>query len=433
MNADARIERGKIISVERKGGNKVENKVRITFPSTIKLMENGNRVIVFNRLNGQWLKLSTECYELLLVAAQKAMTKETFLQCLYDDEDREYFSEMLDILFERKIIGSDEPRKIKDISFAVTDRCNLACKHCIVDAGVMGDAEQMDLLQIKDIIRKIKQVNPATIVITGGEPLVRSDWREILEYTRENYAGNVDLMTNATLITEENVENIITNVDSISISIDGVDENSCSKIRGKGVFKKVISAIEILHRHGFYSIGLSMVLTPQNARYYREFMALNNKYETKPQPRALSLAGRAKDNKEMLLEDMKFETGIEKEDVQYNGFNIYHPTCSCTAGYDQLVIEANGEIYPCNLFCEKKYCLGNINNIECLESIFQQTKEILHPLLNEYEPDNYEKCRSCNVRYLCWNCLEQIRNLEDSDEFEVRCKRNKEQYMKIWE
>ena len=48
-------------------------------------------------------------------------------------------------------------------------------------------------------------------------------------------------MTNGTLITPKNVKEIVSQIDSIDISLDGADEESCAVIRGKGVFEKVVS------------------------------------------------------------------------------------------------------------------------------------------------------------------------------------------------
>lgn len=52
-------------------------------------------------------------------------------------------------------------------------------------------------------------------------------------------------MTNGTLIIPKNVEEIVSQIDSLDISLDGADEESCAVIRGKGVFEKVVSSIKV--------------------------------------------------------------------------------------------------------------------------------------------------------------------------------------------
>lgn len=109
------------------------------------------------------------------------------------------------------------------------------------------------------------------LVFSGGEPMVRSDFWEILDYTRKNYKGKIDIATNATLINEANVDRLIANVNRLDISIDGIDEDSCSEIRGKGVFNKVIRSINLLKERGFDEIYLSMVISDYNKELKKVF------------------------------------------------------------------------------------------------------------------------------------------------------------------
>lgn len=75
--------------------------------------------------------------------------------------------------------------------------------------------------------------------------MLRSDFLTVLGYLRSIYNGKITLMTNGTLIIPKNVEEIVSQIDSIDISLDGADEESCAVIRGKGVFEKVVSSIKV--------------------------------------------------------------------------------------------------------------------------------------------------------------------------------------------
>ena len=74
------------------------------------------------------------------------------------------------------------------------------------------------------IIDKIVDIEPGGIVLTGGEPLLRKDFFEIIRYLRSKYNGKVALATNATLINDDNVKLLAELIDKFDISIDGVDE-----------------------------------------------------------------------------------------------------------------------------------------------------------------------------------------------------------------
>ncbi len=268
---------------------------RLYFSSATKFLFNKDKVIVLNRLNGQWIKIPKQCYDLLMMCIREKYSLSQLLKMLADDEDRSYMKQLVELLESMLCLNSDVERRIDSISLAITHRCNLRCIHCMVDAE-FGESvkEYFDTEAICTFLDKIVAANPHSIVLTGGEPLLRSDFLQILDYLRRNYKGNIILMTNGTLISQRNVNDIISKVNSIDISLDGADESSCTVIRGKGVFKKVISNIKLLKSYGFDQISVSMVLSNNNVRYTKQFFELNKSLGTKPMLRALSYDGRAK-------------------------------------------------------------------------------------------------------------------------------------------
>ncbi|MEG2159481.1 MAG: radical SAM protein, partial [Clostridia bacterium] len=76
------------------------------------------------------------------------------------------------------------------------------------------------------------------------------------------------------LINENNIDLFKRYFDSVSISIDGVDEESCKIIRGSNVFNKILEKIQLLKSHDFNEISLSAVL-PNNYQLIEEFNKLN--------------------------------------------------------------------------------------------------------------------------------------------------------------
>lgn len=93
-------------------------------------------------------------------------------------------------------------------------------------------------------------LNPEQINLTGGEPLIRPDFCEILEYLRANYQGAITLSTNALLLNDRLMEIIKKNVDGVSVSLDGFDSYSCTKVRGEGIYDRVIVGIKKLKEAG---------------------------------------------------------------------------------------------------------------------------------------------------------------------------------------
>lgn len=341
------------------GAIKVEDTKRIRFSNMAKFMFNEDQAIIFNRLNGQWIKVPKQCYDILELCNKEGLSWSALSESLADDEDREYMKQLIKLLDSMNCLYNDDEKIIENISFAITHRCNLKCIHCMVNAAFgQSDKEHFDTKTICAFLDKIVAANPKNITLTGGEPLLRSDFLTILGYLRSIYNGKITLMTNGTLITPKNVKEIVSQIDSIDISLDGADEESCAVIRGKGVFEKVVSSIKLLQSHGFSKISISMVLSANNVRYTKQFMELNESLNTTPMLRALSYEGRAKENKD-ILDNVVTTEFLRQEDKKTNS---ECRTCCCTAGYNQITIEANGDIFPCNLFVEPEFRLGIIND-----------------------------------------------------------------------
>lgn len=417
----------------------MKTKNTIVLSNNMKCLFNQDDVIIFNRTNRQWLKIPKECYDILLLCNNK-YTVEELMEKLADDEDRNYMKKVLAALEKMALLGKTKPRQLHDVSFAISNRCNLLCKHCMVNADNCAANENFTTEQIKEAFDRIVAACPEVITVTGGEPLVRNDFLEIIAYLRKTFNGKIGLMTNATLINEKNVNTITESVNNISISLDGVNEQTVELIRGRGVYKKVLEAIKLLHTKGFYDISISMVLTADNEIYIDEFLDLCKKNQCEPVLRALSLSGQAGSNKDLLtkkqLQTPITKTDAIKQEARQETKNITNKfyTCSCDAGATTLTIESDGNIYPCNLFVEQQYCLGNIMDITDLKKLLQKDpKKFISDNLLEYEPDKIKECQNCNLSYFCWSCLHEIKELRDCGRFEEKCKVAKKTLSEIWE
>ena len=85
-------------------------------------------------------------------------------------------------------------------------------------------------------------------MMTGGEPMTR--WNDIRKLAASHPCCEFMLFTNATLINPENVQEMtaLGNI-ALSISIEGFEETNDSR-RGKGCFRRVMKAMDLLHRQG---------------------------------------------------------------------------------------------------------------------------------------------------------------------------------------
>ncbi|MBU7318320.1 radical SAM/SPASM domain-containing protein [Paenibacillus oleatilyticus] len=414
----------------------------ISFHKESRTIEHGNRVIIGNLKNGQWIKLSKECYQALKQGMDLGLTEEQFINCLEDPDDQNYFKQLFEKLRYIDILAPQgkppqNNSRWKHIYFAITNRCNLSCIHCCYNAKSGAGADGMTTDELFSVIDKIVQCSPEIVTISGGEPMLRKDFFEILAYTRQRYEGKLTLSTNGTLIHSRNVRILARLIDSIDISLDGVDEASCAYIRGPGVFDKVTESVRLLQKEGFYKISLSMVSVDQNKHLEEQFHLLNKELGTRAIVRHFSPIGRGyiqKDHLSPFHEIQDFETATGRFDLEF--LQSAASMCTCGAGKKEILIDYDGSIYPCGLLIQDRYKLCSVHELETLRhEVFERSCASYSGTkhLDELWPD-HSKCKDCKVNLFCWSCLQHMDMLKDDEEaFNRRCKSRKKQlYSIIW-
>ena len=263
--------------------------------------------------------------------------------------------------------------------------------------------------------------------------MIRKDFFDILFFLRENYQGSITLSTNGTLITKDNVEKLCGLVDQIDISIDGIDEESCAKIRGNGVFEKVLNAVNIIHKCCFTNVSLSMVFSDTNEMYEQQFYELNKKLGTKALPRIYADIGRAKKNRDQFTNKKSNETYIPSSFLQ-EGHVDDLGFCSCAAGRKMVFIRHDGSIYPCPSFMKEKYVMGNIKDIDSLDMITESNMdEVVRKHILEANMMFSERCSECPVKYFCWSCIGDTDRFPTIEALDNYCNLTKPILMKrVW-
>lgn len=176
------------------------------FNRNVKEIGYKDKVILANCLNGYWIRLTKEIYYYFLEAVEKDIEPNMFFNMFEDQEDREYIEQIYRKMVSIAILEDKKILLPKEISIEITNKCNLNCKHCCIDANSRTDEMSTD--EIYRSIRKIAKWNPDNVSISGGEPLVRRDIKEILIYLRKVYNGKITLSTNGLLIDKENIETL---------------------------------------------------------------------------------------------------------------------------------------------------------------------------------------------------------------------------------
>ncbi len=144
--------------------------------------------------------------------------------------------------------------------------CNLHCKGCYARSnGIASDSaeEQKTTLapdQWKHIFEEAASLGINFALLAGGEPMMR---RDILESVAEVKDMIFPIFTNGTLIGPSYIEFLKKHLNMIPvISIEGM-EHSTDERRGKGMYKRAMQSMEMLHDEDLF-FGTSITVTTEN-------------------------------------------------------------------------------------------------------------------------------------------------------------------------
>jgi 12,18-didecarboxysiroheme deacetylase len=145
----------------------------------------------------------------------------------------------------------------------VTRRCNLKCVHCYSKSEDNEYAGELTLDEGKSLIDDLAQFGSPVILFSGGEPLVRKDILELIQYAVDKGRRAV-LSTNGTLIDEEMAGKLQgIGLSYVGISLDGLEETH-DRFRGvDGAFQKAMRAIQACQSKGL-KVGLRFTINKRN-------------------------------------------------------------------------------------------------------------------------------------------------------------------------
>ncbi len=143
------------------------------------------------------------------------------------------------------------PNILRMVAWEVTRSCNLACVHCRASAECGPYHGELDTIQCLKLLDEIAAFSKPVIILTGGEPLLRSDIFEIGAYGTKKGLRMV-MATNGTLVTKEIAHRMVdTGIMRVSISIDGVNAKSHDAFRSvPGAFAGAMAGIEEMKKAG---------------------------------------------------------------------------------------------------------------------------------------------------------------------------------------
>ena len=159
------------------------------------------------------------------------------------------------------------------VRWDITSRCNFHCNHCYASSLYRENMDELSFHEIKQIINNMKEPGVDSIAFYGGEPLLREDLKNIIEYCNKNNIKSY-VVTNG-LILDKVIDDLIdTGVDGIAVSIDGSSNKTFKKIRNNNSFDKILTNFKILKEKGVRSRVINTVLMKENINELEEFIKL---------------------------------------------------------------------------------------------------------------------------------------------------------------
>ena len=180
------------------------------------------------------------------------------------------------------------------LTWELTYACNLACVHCLSSSG-KRDPRELSTRQCMDIIDELQRMQVFYVNIGGGEPTVRPDFWELVDYATAHQVG-VKFSTNGVRITPAVAARLAASdyVD-VQISLDGATAEVNDAVRGTGSFAMAIRALENLAEAGFTDAKISVVVTRHNVSQLDDFKALADRYGATLRITRLRPSGRGAD------------------------------------------------------------------------------------------------------------------------------------------
>ena len=209
----------------------------------------------------------------------------------FSDDKRQEASEAMDNFYELRVINfrsnkakaissfrndqipEENPFSIphlKNLMINITEKCNLTCKHCYITNKNLID---FPLEELKKIILEFYDLQGSKLVLTGGEPLLYSNLKELLTFLKQVPLIKI-ILTNGILFKEKkDIINLLKdNYFEVFVSIDGL-EDTHNDFRDANCFQDSIEGIKLLLKENI-KVSINTMVHKQNFNEFDDLLKL---------------------------------------------------------------------------------------------------------------------------------------------------------------
>jgi len=319
------------------------------------------------------------------------------------------------------------------VSYGITTKCNLTCKHCYSEATEDGDPDELSTEEAFRLLDDLADWGIGLLVIDGGEPLLRDDFLDIVSYASKR-GITTGVGSNGIPIDEKMAGKMAqAGVKSVSISIDGANAETHDSFRGRsGAFHQALEGVSALRMAGLpfqfnmvirkgtlSQIPDMLKLAVESGANAAEFFDLVEAGRAKKESQADVLEPEERKAIMEWLAEAQVDCPIlirvpacpmyplilKERGVQPKQFPMemlrrvpyYGRGCAAGMPFGYIVVRANGEVNPCMLL---QVNLGNVRE-KSITQIWQES-EILGQLRTRELLKG--KCGECEYRVECAGC-----------------------------
>ena len=296
------------------------------------------------------------------------------------------------------------------LTWELTYACNLACVHCLSSSG-RRDPRELTTAEAKGVVDELQKMQVFYVNIGGGEPTVRPDFWELLDYAIDHQVG-VKFSTNGVRLDAARAQRLAnTDYVDVQISLDGATAAVNDEVRGPGSYAMAMRALENLAAAGFGKPKISVVMTRQNVDQLDEFAAIADKFGAQLRITRLRPSGRGADVWDELhptaaQQRQMYEWLLGHGDQVLTGDSFFHLSAYgealpglnlCGAGRVVCLIDPVGDVYACPFAIHENFLAGNVRSDGGFERVWQSSE-----LFTELrQPQTGGACRSCGFYDSC--------------------------------
>jgi radical SAM protein with 4Fe4S-binding SPASM domain len=293
------------------------------------------------------------------------------------------------------------------VQLQLLHQCNLRCAHCYdVNHPQFAMPSTVELKRRLDNIFSFGATEGVVpdIHLSGGEPTVRPDLLEIVDYIFTEKGGDALLFSNGTRWTHSLARDLyIAGLRFVQISLEGPLEHT-DRIRGAGVFEKATETLRMLKDIGF-RLTVSLTITSQNYpvlfRFVEDMDPMGLHFhlrEVFPLGAGENLLQIARDQRRELAEWViayEGESTVGLEDPIHCSVSPVYALerRGCVAGRNHFCVDVDGSVYPCRPLAHR---VGHVNYLRAA----WYSPDMVRLRRRELEG----RCGRCDLRLHCGGC-----------------------------